>query len=70
MSLSSVTRDSTIFELCDLLKQVNSARENGYAVQDDYRSTILTWSLVLLDGKTQDEAERRQLEAAAKSSSK
>jgi hypothetical protein len=55
-----------IFELCDLLKRVNSARESGYAVQDDYRATILAWSSAFLDDITRNEAEKRQLEGGAK----
>ena len=35
IGMSSGTRDAVIFELHDLLKRVNSARESGYAVQDD-----------------------------------
>ena len=43
VGISSGTRDAAIFELCDLLKRVNSARENGYAVQDDYSPSLIVF---------------------------
>ena len=52
-------RENTIWELRDLLKRVNQAHEDDYAISDTLRSTILEWTSVLLEDKATAEAERR-----------
>ena len=60
------SREAYIHEVKELAKRINHARENGYAVEENARTTRLGWHSSLLQDKSEADRLAREAEAVAK----